>query len=242
MIMVQREFRVPREQRVEFERQSREGLWPAFLHFGAPMVAFGSWGFGGPSELFVTHTAYEDFAHWEATRMGGAMYQAPAMRAEIEGYLAIYGQRADIVESSEAQLFELFEGVSRPQPFTRKPGQAVPEPPPTFGRGSVISERTIALAEGTREEFLRLSRDIVWPWLETQGGRGIAIGHNLMGASNEITTWFAFRTYADWHRCTRPATAHAPQPVVDAYNARAGMVRHQRGRMLAIGTDFGTRV
>jgi hypothetical protein len=242
MIMVQREFRIAREHRATFEQQSREGLWPAFLHFGAPMVAFGSWGFGGPSDPFVTHTVYEDFTHWQATRAGGAMYQDPAIRAEIEPYLAVYGNRNEMVESSEAQLFELFDGISRPQPFYRRAGQQVLDAPPTFGKGSVISERTLALTEGTREEFLRVSRDTVWPWLETQGGRGIAIGHNLMGASNEITTWFAFPSYAEWHRCTRPATAHAPQPVVDAYYARAGLVRHQRGRLLVIGTDFGTRV
>lgn len=242
MIMVQREFRVPREHRAEFERQSREGLWPAFLHFGAPMVAFGSWGFGGPSDLFVTHTAYEDFRHWEATRAGGAMYQDEAMRAEAQAFLEVYAQRGDLVEASEAQLFELFEGVSRPQAFYRHAGQAVVPPPPTFGKGSVISERTMALDAGAREEFIRLTRDVVWPWLESQGGRGIAVGHNLMGASNEITTWFAFRSYAEWHRCSRPATAHAPQAVVDAYSARAALVRHQRGRLLVIGTDFGTPV
>jgi hypothetical protein len=37
-ILVQREFRVARADRFEFERQSREGLWPAFLEFGAKMV------------------------------------------------------------------------------------------------------------------------------------------------------------------------------------------------------------
>src|SRR3546814_7679297 len=56
MILVQREFTVPREHRAVFERQSREGLWPAFLHFVAQMVAFGSWGFGASSEPLVSHT------------------------------------------------------------------------------------------------------------------------------------------------------------------------------------------
>src|SRR5690606_33733186 len=68
MILVQRELTVPPEHKADFERQSREGLWPTFLHFGAQMVAFGSWAFGDDSVPLVTHTAYEDFDHWEATR------------------------------------------------------------------------------------------------------------------------------------------------------------------------------
>ncbi|MCA9848815.1 MAG: hypothetical protein KC472_12630 [Dehalococcoidia bacterium] len=56
MILVQREFTVPPEHKAEFERQSREGLWPTFLHFGAQMVAFGSWAFGDDSVPLVTHS------------------------------------------------------------------------------------------------------------------------------------------------------------------------------------------
>lgn len=240
MILVQREFTVPREHRAEFERQSREGLWPAFLHFGAQMVAFGSWGFGGSSDPLVTHTVYEDFDHWQATRAPrGTSYQDPAMRAEIEPYLATYGDRSELISNSTAYPFDLFDDVSRPHAFRRSPGQALAELPPTFGRGSVISERTIALAEGTQAEFLRLSSQVVWPWLESQGGRGIAIGHNLMGASNEITTWFAFPSITDWHKFARPQTAHAPTEVAEAFRARQTLVRHQRGRILTVGTDFG---
>ena len=63
-ILVQRKFFVDARDRAEFERQSREGLWPAFLEMGAPMVAFGTWSLGvGPDDGVVTHTAYEDFAH-----------------------------------------------------------------------------------------------------------------------------------------------------------------------------------
>ena len=41
----------------------------------------------------------------------------------------------------------------------------------TFGRGSVISERTLSIEPGKKGEFRRLSAEIVWPWLEAQGGR-----------------------------------------------------------------------
>src|SRR5690606_25838287 len=99
MILVQREFTVPPESKADFERQSREGLWPTFLHFGAQMVAFGSWAFGDDSVPLVTHTAYEDFDHWEATRGASSLnainraqsfYDDEAIMAETEELRATF--------------------------------------------------------------------------------------------------------------------------------------------------------
>ena len=248
MILVQREFTVPREDRAEFERQSREGLWPTFLYFGAQMVAFGSWGFGDSSEPLVTHTAYEDIEHWEATRGassagalrdGRSYYDDDAMMAETAPLREVFTDRQSLITSSRANPFELFTETRHPAVFRRRAGQRVADVPHNFGRGSVISERTLALTESTRDEFIKLSAEIVWPWLESQGGYGVAIGHNLMGPSNEITTWFAFPSTALWYQCARPATANAPTTVVDAYQHRHSLVRHQRGRILIVGTDWG---
>ena len=250
MILVQREFTVPPESKAEFERQSREGLWPTFLHFGAQMVAFGSWAFGGDSVPLVTHTAYEDFAHWEATRGSSSLnainqtrsfYDDEAIMAETAELRGKFANRNALVTSSKASPFELITSAPHPSPFYRQAGQPLAGEPLTFGRGSIISERTLALDEGKRDEFVRLSTEIVWPWLESQGGRGIAIGQDLMGASNEITTWFAFPTTALWYSCARPAAADAPAAVVEAYQQRHSYVRHQRGRVLLVGTDWGRR-
>ena len=248
MILVQREFTVPPESKAEFERQSREGLWPTFLHFGAQMVAFGSWAFGGDSVPLVTHTAYEDFAHWEATRGSSSLnainqtrsfYDDEAIMAETAELRGKFANRNALVTSSKASPFELITSAPHPSPFYRQAGQPLAGEPLTFGRGSIISERTLALDEGKRDEFVRLSTEIVWPWLESRGGRGIAIGQDLMGASNEITTWFAFPTIALWYECARPASTDAPAEVVQAYQERHSYVRHQRGRVLLVGTDWG---
>jgi len=250
MILVQREFAVPPESKAEFERQSREGLWPTFLHFGAQMVAFGSWAFGDDSVPLVTHTAYEDFDHWEATRGASSLnainqkqsfYEDEAIMNETEELRGKFANRNALVTSSKASPFEIIMEAPHPSPFYRRAGQRLADEPPTFGRGSIISERTIALEEGRRDEFVRLSSEVVWPWLESQGGRGIAIGHNLMGNSNEITTWFAFPSISLWYACARPATANAPSEVVDAYQTRHSWVRHQRGRVLLVGTDWGQK-
>jgi hypothetical protein len=248
MILVQREFTVPRADRADFERQSREGLWPTFLHFGAQMVAFGSWAFGDNSDPLVTHTVYEDMEHWEATRGASTLsavrrttsyYDDPAIMEETRELRSQFENRNALVSNSKAHPFEIFTQTPHPSPFRRQAGQRLAETPHNFGRGSIVSERTIALRETDRDEFIRLSAEVVWPWLEAQGGHGIAIGHDLMGASNEITTWFAFPTMALWYRCARPAAAHAPAELVDAYQRRHALVRHQRGRILVIGTDWG---
>lgn len=242
-ILVQREFVVTPADRPEFERQSREGLWPAFLHFGAQMVGYGTWAFGGPSDVVVTHTTYVDLTHWAATRQGpGAYYQDPAMRAEIEPFFQIYGKRGEVVGSSTARLFEIDDAVSRPRPLARRAGQPVVDEPPTFGRGSVISERTLTVPRMDRAEFRRLSTEVIWPWLESRGGRVIGLGHDLMGPSEEMTTWFAFRSLADWHRLQHPSVLGAPAEVVSAFSTRGTLVLQQRGRLLTVGTDFGVRV
>ena len=240
MILVQRESRVDPKDRVAFEAQSREGQWPAFLHFGAPMVAYGTWGFGGPDDVVVTNTAYEDLQHWAATRAEtGAYYPDRAILEETKDLRPLYGNRDALIRSSAARLIELDDSVSRPRPFRRRAGQQLADVPPNFGRGSVISERTLTIAEGKKDEFRRLSAEIVWPWLESQGGRAIGFGWDLMGSSNEVITWFAFTSLQEWYRLARPQAAHAPTLVAEAYTARANLVTAQRGRLLVIGTDWG---
>lgn len=242
-ILVQREFQVAPAARPEFERQSLEGLWPAFLNFGVPMVAYGAWAFGGPSDVVVTHTSYVDLTHWAATRQGvGAYYQDPAMRAEIASFLAVYRGRGELVTGSTARLFEVDDSISRPRPFARRPGQPLAEMPPTFGRGSVISERTLAVSPADRPEFRRLSSEVIWPWFEAHGGRPIGLGHDLMGPSDELTTWFAFRSPAEWHFLQHPSVVGAPSEVVAAFTARAKLVHQRGGRLLTVGTDFGRSV
>lgn len=240
MILVQRESRVDPGDRALFEEQGREGQWPALLHFGAEMVAYGTWGFGGPDDVVVTNTAYADLDHWTATRPEtGAFYRDPAMLEETRDLRAKCARRDLLVRSSAARLFELDDAISRPHPFIRGAGQQLAAMPPTFGRGSVISERTLEIAEGRKQEFRRLSAELVWPWLESQGGRVIGFGWDLMGSSNEVMTWFAFRSLQEWYRFARPQTAHAPAHIAEAYTARANLVTAQRGRLLIIGTDWG---
>jgi len=242
MIMVQRESRVDPKDRAAFEEQSREGMWPAFLRFGAQMVGYGTWGFGGPDDVVVTNHVYESLDHWTATRQGtGAYYADPAIVEEIKDLRPRYVTRDELVESSAARLIELDDTVSRPRPFHRRAGQQIADLPPTFGRGSVISERTLTIAAGKKGEFRRLSAEIVWPWLESQGGRAIGLGNDLMGSSDEVSTWFAFSSIQEWYRFARPQSAHAPAHVAEAYNARANLVESQRGRLLIIGTDWGAK-
>jgi hypothetical protein len=243
-ILVQREFTVPVEAQAEFERQSREGLWPAFLHFGALMVAFGRWSFGGRGGVLVTNTVYADFVHWHATRAGqGAYYQDEAMLAETKELRPIFEQRGSLIQESAARLIELVDDVSEPRPFYRKPGDRLPEPPPTYGRGSIVSERTYALNEGAQTEFLRLSRDYIWPWLGRHGARMIGYGSDPLVPSNEVVTLFAFRSLPEWHRLSRPpAELSPPTEVISAWQARHALMQRQWGRLLTVGTDFGTRV
>ena len=146
MIMVQRESRVDPKDRAAFEEQSRDGLWPAFLHFGAPMVAYGTWGFGGPDDVVVTNTVYEDLDHWAATRMGtGAYYADPVMLEETKELRPRYAMRDGLVASSSARLIEIDDALSPVHAFRPAAIDSVrseiTEPRPAVSMSSAVCPR-----------------------------------------------------------------------------------------------------
>ncbi len=245
-IVVQRRHLVAREHRARFEQLSAEGVWPALLQFGSRMLAYGSWPFGGPDDGVVTHTAYEGFEHWLATRSDfsgarGALLQEEALQAPAQMLLHAAEARAALTSGSEARVIEVDDEVCDLGVHYRR-GEAPPAAPPlTLGRGSVISERTYQLAYGGQGEFLRLSQTHVWPWLEQQGVRMVAYGHDPLGPSDEVVTLFAFRSLLDWHRLSRPTEERATAEVERAWHRRSALIRRHRGRLLLVETDFGAQ-
>lgn len=247
-IIVQRKHLVAPADRAEFERMSSQGVWETFLRFGSKMLAYGSWVFGGGRvDGVVTHQAYADFEHWQATRprfagAPGAFHTDEAIMAETEATRAISAGRRSLVTGSEPRVIEVNDDVREPGVFYRREGTPPADPPPTYGRGSVVSERTYALAGGAEPEFRRLSQEQLWPWLEQQGARLIAYGQDPLGPSDEVTTLFAFRSLTDWHRLSRPSADGARPEAARAWEQRAALIRSHHGRLLAIETDFGTAV
>lgn len=226
-IIVQRSFRVASADQTEFERMSAQELWPAVLQFGAKMVAYGTWAFGGRADEVTTHTAYESFDHWQATK-------------ENEDLRLASAERGDLVRTASARIIDVNDDASHLDVTHRDPDAPAVDPPPTFGRGSVISERTYDLSEGAAAEFTRLSQEHIWPWLEQRGARLVAYGHDPLGPSQEMITLFAFRSMSDWHRLSRPSTKLAPSPqLVEAWTHRDSLIRRHHGRLLLVGTDFG---
>lgn len=226
-IIVQRSFRVASADQTEFERMSAQELWPAVLQFGAKMVAYGTWAFGGRADEVTTHTAYESFDHWQATK-------------ESEDLRFTSAERGDLVRTANARIIDVNDDASPLDVTHRDPDAPAVDPPPTFGRGSVISERTYDLSEGAAAEFTRLSQEHIWPWLEQRGARLVAYGHDPLGPSQEMITLFAFRSMSDWHRLSRPSTKLAPSSqLVEAWTHRDSLIRRHHGRLLLVGTDFG---
>lgn len=247
-IIVQRKHVIPAADYSEYERMSSQGVWETFLHFGSRQLAYGTWQFGdGRVDGVITHQAYENMAHWHATRamfMGtpGAFYEDEAIMAETVESREISANRNQLMRGTEARIIDVDDTVVDLQVHYRHPGTPVAEAPPTFGRGSVVSERTYQLAEGARARFVELSRTQIWPWLDAQGARMVAFGHDPLGPSDEVITLFAFRTLPDWERLSRPKDEPAPAEVMQAWQERDALIRRHRGRLLVIATDFGTAV
>ncbi len=114
---------------------------------------------------------------------------------------------------------------------------------PLFGPQSVVSELTYDVEAGAQARFLELSREQIWPWLESQGGRLLIYGRDPLGSANSVITLFAFRSIEAWHQVSRPnADQQPPAEVVAAWEERHRLVSDQTGRILMVQTEFGTPV
>lgn len=68
-IVVQRSFTIERGTFAEFERLSREGIWPYMEARGCKILGLFTNVHGGASDEVILLTAYDSLAHWEATRL-----------------------------------------------------------------------------------------------------------------------------------------------------------------------------
>ena len=234
-IIVQRSYRVAPDRHEEFERLAAAQRWPALHERGVPMVAFGGWTFGGSLDELTAHFAYADFAHLEAVHPGGVL--DGAIPGDSHGDAASSAPDG-LAGNVSARVIELAGGPGG----VAVRGEAA-APPPTFGRGSVVSERSYAVAAASQAQFLRLSQELLWPWLEAHGARMISFGHDPFGTSEQLVTLFAFRSLADWYRLSRPAPELSPTPeMVEGWQQRSVLIRHHWGRLLTVATDYGQAV
>lgn len=128
-ILVQREFSVATDNRAEFERQSRLGVWENMRYNGAQMIAYGGWAFGGDGDVVVTHSVYADFDHWTATRQWGAFATEAARIEETASIRRVFAGRGRLIRRSRATLIEYDSDVSSPVVQWRKVGEPLaPQP------------------------------------------------------------------------------------------------------------------
>ena len=68
-VVVERTFTVERGSVREFERLSREGIWPYMEARGCKILGLYTVMHGGPTDEVILYTAYDSMAHWESTRL-----------------------------------------------------------------------------------------------------------------------------------------------------------------------------
>lgn len=240
-ILVQREFVVAVDDREEFERQSREGVWVNMRHNGAQMIAYGTWAFGAPSDVVVTHSVYEDFDHWTATRPWGAFATEAGREEETAQIRAIFAGRLRLVQHSRANIINYDSELSEPTPRYRHVGEPLAPLPSTFGTRSIVAQTTYQLTPDGRDRFLALSAETIWPWYASEGARLMIFGEDPLASNNEVITLLAFRDISDWHRLVRPQ-AVASEAVISAWREREQVIIRQKTKLLMLGTRFGQPV
>ena len=239
-ILVQREFTVAADDRAEFERQSRLGVWENMRYNGAQMVAYGSWAFGGPGDVVVTNSVYENFDHWTATRPWGFFATSPGHIEETKAIRPIFAGRPRLIRHSRATIIDYDDDASEPRPRFRNAGEPLPPLPPTFGRQSIVAQAEWLVEAGMEEEFLAVTRAVLWPWLTGEGARPLIFGSDPLAAPGSLVTMTAFRDISEWHRLHVP-TASAEPDVRTAWRHRESLLRTSTTRLLMVATDYGEK-
>ncbi len=240
-ILVQREFLVAVDDRDEFERQSREGVWVNMRHNGAQMIAYGIWAFGAPGDVVITHSVYQDFDHWTATRLWGTFATETKRVEETAPIRAIYAGRLRLVQHSRASIINYEPDISEPTPRYRHVGEPLAELPPTFGPRSIVAQTTYQLKPNGQAQFQALSTEAIWPWYTSEGARLMIFGYDPLASNHEVITLLAFRDISDWHRLVRPQGV-ASEQVTIAWCGREQVISSQKTKLLMVGTQFGRPV
>jgi hypothetical protein len=235
-ILVQRQFTVAMDDRSEFERQSRTGLWEDQRNNGSQMIGFGAWAFGGDSSVVVTHSAYADFGHWTATRGWGQFTREPERMEEAKHWRAIFAGRNRLIAHSSAIIYDYDDELSEPAPRWRNVGEDRVAAPSTYGPQSVIAETRFDLTHGATSEFRALCADTLLPWYRQTGVRPIIFGSDPLGTNENIVLLIAYPDITAWHQKRRPDTPDA----AGAWDRRAGLIANESTRLLMVQTTFGT--
>lgn len=234
-ILVQRQFTVAADDRSEFERQSRVGLWENMRYNGAQMIAFGYWAFGGPGDVVVTNSAYADFDHWTATRPWGAFATEEARIEETKDLRAVFAGRSRLIRHSRAGIVSFDDTVSSPTPAWRRVGEPPAPMPATFGRRSVVEEFRCRLDEDDAATFDAISRDVLWPGAAEHGGRLLISGHDPLVPRPNRVVMTAYPDISCWQRANE-----AGGELAAATMHRDGLARSPETKLLMIATDYGT--
>ncbi len=252
MILVQRHFHVAKANRAPFERMSSKGLWPAMTEMGVQMVAYGTWGFAGTGDVVVTHTVYEDFDHWYATRRTapghrdgekvGAFYDDPQIVGAISRLMPIYAERDVLIEHSEAYPFLLDEELSRPKVHYRTSDTGPSPLPPTFGRGSIVEEVSFEFdSDDLANDGKQQLSEFVWPTIEKKGGRVIGLGTSALTGDNSFTTFVSFPSFREYVEYGRMCPEDTEDSVRKGWESVHQSSKGMNRRLLIVGSDYGAK-
>ncbi len=230
-ILVQRQFTVAGDDRAEFERQSRLGVWEDMRYNGAQMIAFGSWAFGAPGDVVVTHSVYADFDHWTATRPWGAFRADDARREETAPIRAIYAGRPRLIALSRATIIDYDSELSAPNPFYRHQGDPLAVTPPTFGRQSIVDQTRFTVTDAAA--FKAAVEETTWPAFSARGARPLIFGFDPLAPTSEIITLVAFRDISHWHEVTTEARGGGD------LSAHGSFVETTATQLLMVQTSYG---
>ena len=233
-LLVQRQFSVATDDRAEFERQSRLGVWENMRYNGAQMIGFGNWAFGDTGDVVVTNSAYANFDHWTATRQWGVFATEQARIEETGAIRSIFAGRQRLVRSSLASMVVFDDELSSPEVGWRNVGEPLAPVPSSFGRQSVIEELRCGLGELEAETFDAISRDVLWPNALEHGGRLLIVGHDALLPPPNRVVMVAYPTISAWYA----ATEAGGEPAV-AMARRAARTTSYVEKLLMVTTAYG---
>ncbi len=200
-IVIHRSWTVAPADLTEFERLSREEVFPYTHARGGKILGLLTNGAGGRANEVTILSAWASYGDWEVAR------RPSGMPADAEAELRRLGERAIAAEHRRLELAVIMTervlesatnwvdyglGTPAPAATVRPLGELKPE---------IVVQRSWILPPASVPEFERLSREEIWPYMEARGCKVVGLFTNASpGRRDQVFVLMAYASQAHWSR------------------------------------------
>ena len=102
---------------------------------------------------------------------------------------------------------------------------------------AIVVQRSFTIEQGTFPEFVRLSREGIWPYMEARGCKILGLFTNLHGGpSDEVVLLSAYDSLAHWEATRLDLAPPSEDPQFKALQQRAAEAGRERNKLTRVSS------